>query len=242
MRLLVCQADGTFRLTDDLLDPIPPYAILSHTWSRNEKDEVTYNDMCDGSVSKKSVYRKILLCGKQAARDGLGYFWIDSCCMNRPNHTELSEAITSMFAWYQRAVKCDVYLSDVTLGDDKNTCDHDWQRAFSQSKWFTRGWTLQELLAPSRVEFYSSDHHFLGDRMSLAVKIHRVTGIPVAALSGTSHLEFSVDERMAWSERRLTRRPEDRAYCMLGLFNGYMLPIYGEGIEGATFRLRKVID
>ncbi|KAI0440893.1 kinesin light chain 1 [Xylaria telfairii] len=246
MRLLECQDDGSFRLTEEFIGDrvIPPYAILSHTWSQDDRDEVSYNDMQQGTVLHKPSYTKIQFSGKQALRDGLRYFWVDTCCINRPNHSELTEAINSMFTWYKNSTKCYVYLSDVTSEGDHwgHTSSPQWNRAFCNSRWFTRGWTLQELLAPSSVEFFSSDHQHLGNRTSLALKIHEITGISLEALRGTSYLHFSVNERLDWCRGRKTRRPEDRAYCMLGLFNVHMSLIYGEGMDNAFRRLREEIN
>ena len=246
MRLLECQDDGSFRLTEDIIGDgvIPPYAILSHTWSRDDKEEVSHSDMQRGTASQKPSYKKIQFAGKQARLDGLRYFWVDTCCIDRPNYSELAEAINSMFNWYKNSTKCYVYLSDVTREDDHRghtSSPPQWNRAFCNSRWFTRGWTLQELLAPSSVEFFSSDHQCLGNRTSLAPKIHEITGISLKALHGTSYLDLSVEERLNWCRGRETRRPEDRAYCMLGLFNVHMSLIYGEGMDNAFRRLREEI-
>ncbi|KAI0198834.1 kinesin light chain 1 [Astrocystis sublimbata] len=247
MRLLECQDDGSFRLTEDFIGDraIPPYAILSHTWSQEDKDEVSYNDMQQGTASHKPSYAKIQFSGKQALRDGLRFVWVDTCCIDRPNHSELTEAINSMFNWYKNSAKCYVYLSDVVSEGDRHghiSSPPLWDWAFRNSRWFTRGWTLQELLAPSSVEFFTSDQQCLGDRTSLAPKIHEITGIPLGALNGASYLDFSVDERLEWCRGRMTRRPEDIAYCMLGLFNVHMSLIYGEGKDNAFRRLQEEVN
>src|SRR6266498_2385057 len=104
MRLLEIKNSGEFSLTKDFIDNIPPYAILSHTWGEDE-DEVTFNDLVTGAGKSKTGYRKIQFCGKQAERDKLQYFWVDTCCINKPDYTELSEAINSMFRWYRDANK-----------------------------------------------------------------------------------------------------------------------------------------
>ena len=152
MRLLKLN-DGKLSLTGDLQDSIPPYAILSHTWGDDE-DEVHFDDLIHSSYEEKAGFTKIQFCGEQAKRDKLEFFWVDTCCINKANHTELSEAITSMFRWYRNAAKCYVYLSDVSIRDEDD--DHTkWtsKTAFQNSRWFTRGWTLQELIAPASVEF-----------------------------------------------------------------------------------------
>ena len=120
MRLLKLDSPGKLSLTKDLLYDVPPYAILSHTWGADE-DEVTFSDLEHGSgKSKTGGYAKLRFCGEQARKDGIEYFWVDTCCINKANHAELSEAITSMFRWYRDAVKCYVYLSDVSARKGDN--------------------------------------------------------------------------------------------------------------------------
>ena len=243
MRLLERNSTGGFSLTKDFVgDNIPRYAILSHTWGL-DTDEVTFQDLMDGTANSKPGYNKIRFCGKQAERNGLQYFWVDTCCINKANSTELQEAINSMFRWYRNATKCYVYLSDVS----SPTFDHfnqlPCEPAFRKSRWFTRGWTLQELLAPSSVEFFSREGKRLGDKRSLLQQIHEVTGIAVPALQGTSSLsQFGIDERFSWAENRQTTREEDKAYSLLGIFDVYMPLIYGEGRDNAFTRLREEID
>ncbi|RYN60627.1 hypothetical protein AA0117_g13049 [Alternaria alternata] len=183
MRLLYTTRDGRLGWTEDLIgDKIPPYAILSHTWK--EGQEVTFADLqdldnaVDVETQSKEGYRKIRFCAQQAKRDGLDYFWVDTCCIDKANNTELSRAINSMFRWYQNAKRCYVFLSDVA----NDTSDIDSKSALKQSRWFKRGWTLQELLAPRSVEFFSKEGERLGDKESLQHLIHEVTaffvGIP----------------------------------------------------------------
>ncbi|KAH9908275.1 kinesin light chain 1 [Xylariomycetidae sp. FL2044] len=243
MRLLELQHDGALRLTKDLTNNIPPYAILSHTWGEDE-DEVTFHDVMAGIGSHKAGYHKIQFCGKQAACDRLKYFWVDTCCINKADFTELSEAINSMFRWYQRSARCYVYLADVPSSGhaySSMSSSPEWTVAFQKSRWFTRGWTLQELLAPLSVEFFSSCGERLGDKSSLAQQIQDITRIPVDALRGRSLSDFSIDQRMSWVEHRATKREEDRAYSILGIFQVYMPLIYGEESDGAFTRLREEI-
>ncbi|KAF2726974.1 HET-domain-containing protein, partial [Polyplosphaeria fusca] len=142
---------------------IPPYAILSHTWGA-DGDEVTFEDLNNGAGMDKPGYEKIRFCAEQARQDGLEYFWIDSCCINQEDKAELSKAINSMFRWYRNADRCYVYLSDVSTAKRKVNGDVcEWEAAFRRSRWFTRGWTLQELLAPRVVEFFSRQRRRLGD-------------------------------------------------------------------------------
>ena len=121
MRLLQLQQDGDFSLVEHVGNNIPPYAILSHTWG-SDNDEVTFRDLVEGTGKGKTGYRKLTFCGKQAAQDGLELFWVDTCCIDKSSSSELTEAINSMFRWYQDASRCYVYLSDVSVnasGGDK---------------------------------------------------------------------------------------------------------------------------
>lgn len=243
MRLLLRTDTGELTLTKDLVgdENIPPYAILSHTWGSDD-EEVTFADVTNGTGKHKAGYKKILFCGEQSQKDGLQYFWIDTCCINKANWTELAEAITSMFRWYRNATKCYVYLSDVSTR--KRAHDQSvpkWESDFRSSRWFTRGWTLQELLAPKVVEFFSGEGDYLGDKTTLEHKIHETTGIPHAALRGAPLSDFSTDERMRWASKRATKKKEDRAYCLLGIFNVFIPLIYGEE-DNAFNRLKDAIN
>jgi hypothetical protein len=199
--------------------------------------------MVDGTGNAKAGYRKIRFCEKQAAKDGLQFFWVDTCCIDKSNSTELAEAINSMFRWYQDAARCYVYLSDVSVGgsvgDDEFACR--WKTAFKKSRWFTRGWTLQELIAPVLVEFFSVEGERLSDKKLLEQTLHEITGIATQALRGSPLSYFSTDERMSWAAKRQTKREEDAAYSLLGIFNIYMPLIYGEGRQKALSRLLKEI-
>jgi hypothetical protein len=243
MRLLELKNHGEFSLTKDLIDKIPPYAILSHTWGA-DTDEVTFRDLMDGTGRSKPGYDKIQFCGEQVRRDDLQYFWVDTCCIDKSNSAELSEAINSMFRWYRSAAKCYVYLSDVSRpAFDANKFNQlPWESAFRKSRWFTRGWTLQELIAPTSAEFFSKNWEQLGNKTSLERHVHEITGIPVKALEGSLLSDFSVTERMSWAGRRQTTREEDKAYSLLGIFDVHMPLIYGEGRENALKRLREEID
>jgi ankyrin repeat protein len=249
MRLLQIQANGSFSLVNHDSTSIPPYAILSHTWSENNEDEVSFADMRNETGKDKRGYAKLKFCAEQATKDGLEYFWVDTCCIDKSSSAELSEAITSMFRWYKNSAQCYVYLADVTTREEKvdhETPDHEapdvtWVSDFQTSRWFTRGWTLQELLAPRVVLFFSRDGRLLGDKSSLERYIHDVTRIPVSAFRGASLHSFSVEERMSWVRNRTTKREEDSAYSLLGLFGVSMVPIYGEEKAAAFRRLRKEI-
>ncbi|KAH6644841.1 ankyrin repeat-containing domain protein [Boeremia exigua] len=237
MRLLYTTGDGSLEWTEDFArNKIPPYAILSHTWGAQE---MTFDDLKDiENAQSKEGFRKIRFCAQQVKRDGLDYFWIDTCCINKANYTELSKAINSMFRWYQNAEKCYVFLSDV--GND--TLEGDGESVFRQSRWFTRGWTLQELLAPRSVEFFSKEGARLGDKESLQHTLHEVTGIPIEALLGSDLSKFDIARRFSWAAKRQTTEEEDGAYCLFGIFDVHLPLIYGERKENALERLRSAAD
>jgi hypothetical protein len=147
-----------------------------------------------------------------------------------------------MFCWYRNATRCYVYLIDVSTNDQSDVSLQPWEAAFGNSRWFTRGWTLQELIAPTSVEFFCSNGRRLGDRKSLEQQLHEITGIAVPALQGAALSEFDVNERMSWARDRETKRPEDRAYSLLGIFGIHMPLIYGEGMFNAFSRLQLELD
>jgi hypothetical protein len=243
MRLLHYTNGDELAWTKDLIgdDKIPSYAILSHTW--DEGQEVTFDDLTKNTGKSKTGYDKIRFCASQAKRDGLDYFWIDTCCINQSNNAELSEAIISMFRWYKNAERCYVYLSDVSSKPPGEGSDARRKRkpVIRKSRWFTRGWTLQELIAPASVEFFSKGGDRLGDKESLKQTLHEITGIAVRALEGSPMTSFTVDERMQWAQGRNTKRKEDAAYSLLGIFDVQMPLLYGEGRQKAMDRLRKEV-
>ena len=239
MRLLKVDENGELVLTEDVSEP-DPYAILSHTWGK-EDEEVTFDDLKRNRAKSKAGYAKLLFCAIQARGDGLKYFWVDTCCINRANLSELSEAINSMFRWYKEAARCYVHLSDVSVYTNvRQSTARSWERAFKDSRWFQRGWTLQELLAPAVVGFFSVEGQRLGDKRSLEAFISEISGIPPAALQGLPLASFPVDERLKWAKGRRTKKIEDQAYCLLGIFGVFMPLIYGEG-NHAHIRLRSEI-
>jgi hypothetical protein len=246
MRLLRRSNTGELSFSRNFVgkDTIPPYAILSHTWGA-DVEEVTFEDLIKGIGKDKLGYNKISFCGEQAKQDDLEYFWVDTCCINKADFTELSEAINSMFRWYRDADRCYVYLSDVSssvfdTSEESNLWP--WESDFRKSRWFTRGWTLQELLAPSSVEFFSRERKRLGNKRSLIQQIHEITGVANLALRGAPLSQFGVDERLSWIERRQTKIEEDKAYSLLGVFDIHIPLIYGEGRKNAFKRLREEID
>ncbi|PMD16890.1 hypothetical protein NA56DRAFT_730642, partial [Hyaloscypha hepaticicola] len=178
-------------------------------------------------------WSKVTGCCAQAALDGWEYVWIDSCCIDKTSSAELSEAINSMFRWYKKAEVCYAYLSDVSSASDD---PRNFPSQFSQSKWFTRGWTLQELLAPHYVDFFDQTWTWIGSKGSLNAVISQITGIADLVC----YKEASVAQKMSWASYRETTRIEDLSYCLLGLFGVHMPPLYGEG-ENAFMRLQREI-
>ena len=232
MRLLNTR---TLELTN-FIGEHPRYAILSHCW---DAEEVLFSDLCNiEDARKKRGFSKVEKACEQAARDDFEYCWIDSCCIDKNSSAELSEAINSMFAWYRRASICYAYLADV---EDL--------KSFKQSRWFTRAWTLQELLAPSALqtvgkygmEFFSKDWQNLGSKASLSRLISDASGIGREYLEGKDLNDASISMRMSWAAERKATRAEDIAYSLLGLFDVNMPLLYGEGKLKAFRRLQEEI-
>jgi hypothetical protein len=249
MRLLRIKDNGEFSLVERKGSDVPPYAILSHRWGP-DREEVTYEDLIRNTGKKKAGYRKLTFCAEQASRDDLQFFWVDTCCIDKSNSVEYSEAINSMFRWYQDAKLCYVYLSDVFKSTPNwhGKSSWKWKRAFKKSEWFTRCWTLQELLAPKDVIFYDRNGNMLGTKSEHAHWISKITAIDTEALldSENTHVRterlksFCVAKKMSWASRRTTSRTEDMAYCLLGIFDVNMPLLYGEG-ERAFIRLQEEI-
>ncbi|KAI1812489.1 heterokaryon incompatibility protein-domain-containing protein [Poronia punctata] len=233
--------------------PEEAYAILSHTWG---EDEVLFSDaenLSSGlwnswSLAKTLSAEKIRAAAALAASRRFRYIWVDTCCIDKSSSTELSEAVNSMFKWYQAARICFAYLSDVNPPEESQTKGVSFQNA----RWFSRGWT--ELIAPPEVEFYDAEWKLLGDRSSLVDVIHHTTKVhrnllrPVRPRdwyswypSGPVVDEYPVSEIFIWAKSRETTRGEDIAYCLMGLFGVNMPLLYGEGKENALLRLQRNI-
>ena len=206
---------------------------------------MTFADLETGGGKTKLGYAKILFCGKRARHDGLQHFWIDTCCIDKNNKAEVAFAIRSMFRWYCNAARCYIYLSDVPriaiYSSEAAESSYE-ETAFRRSRWFTRGWTLQELLAPSVVDFYSKDGEELGSKLSLLSVLREITGIPGAALQGTRLSDFSVNERISWNEHRTTKIPADRAYSLMGILGVSLSPFDGESPAEAMKRVTDEVD
>jgi hypothetical protein len=211
---------STLRLHEFQSDP-PHYAILSHTW---ENEEVIFQDIGTFAAERKTGYEKIRRFCAQSKKDGLQYAWVDTCCIDKRNFAELSEAINSMFRWYSEAYICYVYLADVHSKETTPALEH--------SRYFTRGWTLQELLAPSEVVFFNSHWQTLGTKLTLLMELSHITLVPPLVLLHREEIfTASIAQRMSWVSSRETTRIEDRAYSLLGIFQISMPILYGEGIR-----------
>ncbi|KAH8650128.1 heterokaryon incompatibility protein-domain-containing protein, partial [Xylariales sp. PMI_506] len=229
-------------------DVIPKYAILSHTWGRQE---ITWTDLrartsaglVHSSVKKKEGYAKVCRSADVAARDGYHYIWIDSCCIDKTNHAELQEAINSMYKWYERSDVCYVYFEDFDIDNDLETREVDDE--LKSCRWFTRGWTLQELVAPRKRKHFDLNWACIDDAVSkidLARTIEERTGVPQHILGNRQSLaSINVASKMRWAAGRRTTRPEDMAYSLFGIFNVNLQTCYGEEGLAAFIRLQDAI-
>ena len=243
MRLLNTD-DLTFR--DFLGEHTEPYAILSHCWSCTPgQDEPTYQQVIANTVDHDSYgWKKVEKCCAIARERGLQWAWIDTVCIDKTSSAELSEAINSMYAWYQGSVECYVLLDDIDGSPSlqaRTAARQQFEQTFQRSRWFTRGWTLQELLAPSSVLFYDKDGYLVGSRIELAPMIARATGIHEDYITKKHPVTHaSIAQRFSWASQRETTRPEDLSYSLLGLFQVNMPLLYGEGRK-AFLRLQLAI-
>ncbi|KAM5537087.1 hypothetical protein V8D89_009233 [Ganoderma adspersum] len=221
----------------------------SATWSEPEPSSPSKppspSDTCSSTDTMRAssflddgrISMKIRMACTVAREHGYRYIWIDSCCIDKSSSTELSEAINSMYLWYSRATICYAWLADVPDDDEPDVEDS----AFRRSRWFTRGWTLQELIAPRLVIFLSDQWGALGTKATLATVVEEVTRIDQAVLLHQKSLEqVGVAERMSWASERATTRVEDQAYALLGIFDINMPTLYGEGTR-AFRRLQEEI-
>ena len=218
---------GTLKLRDFFGD-LPPYAILSHTWADEEVSfQVIGNDVARDMPGYDKIQRSCALARSQQHE----YIWIDTCCIDKKSSAELSEAINSMYTWYNKSAVCYAFMSDVT----STSHDPGFQQAFQNSKWFSRGWTLQELLVPIHLEFYNHDWQHIGDKSDLLSLISGATGIDEMYITYRESIyNASIGARMSWASTRRTTRTEDEAYCLLGIFNINMPLLYGEGHKAFT--------
>ncbi|VBB79509.1 Putative Vegetative incompatibility protein HET [Podospora comata] len=212
----------------------PKYAVLSHTWGA---EEVTFQDMITEPLpSEKRGFAKIKATCELARIHGLNFAWVDTCCIDKSSSAELTEAINSMYAWYRASETCYAFLEDL-----ESTTEISASSDFAKCRWFTRGWTLQELIAPTDLKFYDKNWVYRGSKHDLAVTLKGITRIPIGILKREQELTTkSVAQRMSWAAFRETTRIEDEAYCLLGIFGIHMPLIYGEGFQ-AFQRLQQEI-
>ncbi|THU88913.1 HET-domain-containing protein [Dendrothele bispora CBS 962.96] len=218
---------------------IPPYAVLSHRWE--EDQEVSLQDMLYLSpaiTERRSGYWKIVNACRQAFWDGFSYIWVDTCCIDKSIPWQEEQDINSMYAYYWNSEVCYVYLNDFRISGDPA---YDKYCGFGKSTWFTRGWTLQELLAPSSVRFFTVDWEFYGDKKYLGDIIELATNIPRKFFDRENIRGAELREKMSWSVFRGTTKPEDRAYCLLGILGVTTKTEYGEGVFRAFDRLHDVL-
>ncbi|KAK4102837.1 HET-domain-containing protein [Parathielavia hyrcaniae] len=230
MRLL----DTRTRRFEEFIDDIPPYAILSHTWGA---DEISFAEMVNPANGRTGSqgYDKIDSACLQAQNQHqpFDHIWIDTCCIDKSSSAELTEAINAMYTWYAHSEVCYAYLSDLEASaplDQLGAC-----------RWFTRGWTLQELIAPKHIIFFDREWNMRGTKEDLAEALSHITGIDQDILLHRRQLSsVSVAQKMSWAAYRRTTRVEDTAYCLLGIFGVHLPFVYGEG-ERAFRRLQDTI-
>ncbi|KAK4553802.1 hypothetical protein LTR86_008977 [Recurvomyces mirabilis] len=225
------------------------YAILSHRWGKNE---VLYEQWGRDKRDQIRGWAKIQGACRQALTDGINYLWVDTCCIDRRSSAELNEAINSMFSYYEHAEVCYVYLADVS--DTCQTADHDIRLSYAtpqghtiaslrRSEWFRRGWTLQELLAPTQLRFYDANWNVIGDLENMTRIVSDITGIDSAALDRTRKLDsYSYAQRLSWAACRKTTKVEDEAYCLLGILGTSLEVKYGIGRAAFVELQRKLLE
>ncbi|KAK4171432.1 putative vegetative incompatibility protein HET-E-1 [Triangularia setosa] len=214
------------------LNDVPQYAILSHTWG---EQEVTFNDMSSPARISLKGWQKVQRCCRLARLEGWGYVWIDTCCINKADSSELGEAINSMFRWYEEAQVCYAFLEDVSPCYRSDGKSRPSNSELAGSRWFTRGWTLQELLAPPFLAFLDSSWNIVGSRETRALAVTYATKMQQKDIQ--NFRTCSVATKLSWASARQTTRLEDRAYSLMGLLGVHMPLIYGEG-RNAFVRLQ----
>ncbi|KIM67997.1 hypothetical protein SCLCIDRAFT_996781 [Scleroderma citrinum Foug A] len=218
-------------------DEVTEYAILSHRWIDQEVD---YNEVVElvkmdeevrSEIRQRVGYQKIFQSCEQAKKDGYKWLWADTCCIDKRSSAELSEAINSMYRWYENSRICYAYLHDVPGSSFPTAVDHTrYHKSEGWPEWFSRGWTLQEMIAPRDVQFFNKDWHPIGDKRTLARTLSSATRVPQDILKeGLSSNRPCVAQIMSWAANRTTTRVEDRAYSLMGLLDVNMPMLYGEG-------------
>ncbi|KAF9476532.1 hypothetical protein BDN70DRAFT_951103 [Pholiota conissans] len=233
----------------DLVAKEASYAILSHTWLRSAPGEITYNDWINGNLGSNTPgYHKLVnFCRAAWTNHKLSLGWIDTICINKDSSSELDESIRCMYNWYQRASVCIIHLAQTNLLSEIHL-----------DPWFTRGWTLQELLAPPFVKFYNKDWRkfvqnldnnkpsrynfaFNSELLQITEQIATATTLTPDELKDIRTVSLS--RRMQLAANRKVTREEDTAYSLMGIFDISMTTAYGEGSIRAFSRLlQKIIN
>ncbi|MCJ1399129.1 hypothetical protein MMC11_002331 [Xylographa trunciseda] len=225
----------SFQFKEFFDSQVPKYAILSHRW---DDAEVSFQEFEQALRKQSAALDKVLQCCRLARFRGLDWAWVDTCCIDKTSSAELSEAINSIYRWYENSEVCYAYLSDVLW---KPTADPDVsssRMSFGNSVWFKRGWTLQELLAPSDLVFFDHQWEFIGTKSTMSALISAATRINISFLSSSNASQrATVATKMSWASTRETTRVEDMAYCLIGIFDVNMPLLYGEGRK-AFYRLQ----
>ena len=220
---------NTLRLSEFIND-VPRYAILSHRW---ETDELTFQDVSQKYIPHKQGWKKVKAACSIARKSRYQWIWLDTCCIDKINSVELNEAINAMYKWYENADVCYAYRFDHIDGPKR----------LRDSSWFSRCWTLQELIAPKHVEFFDRYWKCFGSKEQLRYELSKITGINTNILLGADPRECSVAQRMSWAAGRQATRVEDKAYSLLGLFGLSLPTLYGSGGEEAFRSLQaKLVD
>ncbi|KEY75078.1 hypothetical protein S7711_01542 [Stachybotrys chartarum IBT 7711] len=239
MRLL----NATDQSFVEFFSDVPAYTVLSHTWGA---EEVTYQEFKDGDCEAKLGYRKIKFACMQTLKDGYEWTWVDTCCIDKTSSAELTEAINSMYSWYYEAASCYVYLVDATWKGPivKNNSATQILDTIKNCLWFTRGWTLQELLASSELKIFDKDWIAIFEDKSkngISLVLSTITGINRRCIENRQAIRHEpIATRMSWASGRRCTRVEDTAYCLMGLFDVNMPLLYGEG-DKAFMRLQEQI-
>ena len=212
------------------------YAILSHRWTDQEVSFVDINGLAEmeerdrNRIRQRGGYQKILSSCRQADADGYAWLWIDTCCIDKRSSAELSEAINSMYRWYESSAVCYAHLHDVDGSSFPAKNDTSRFKFNGWPEWFSRGWTLQEMIAPNDVRFFNKDWQPMGDKKIHARTLAGITGVSERVLAeGFASNRPCIAQIMSWAANRTTTRVEDRAYSLLGLLDVNMPMLYGEG-------------
>ncbi|KAG0701294.1 hypothetical protein DFH29DRAFT_852779 [Suillus ampliporus] len=217
------------------------WVMLSHKWESKEPlmhdihDKVVYDLDPGGTVVKLQTFCKV-------TRDaGHRRAWSDTCCTDQNNNVELQRSVNSMFVWYRNSALTIVYLSDVPPSSKSG--------ALADSTWNTRGWTIQEFLAPNVVLFYQVDWNpYLNDsspdhKESVAImqELKDATCIDAQALVAFRPGMRGARQKLQWASTRVTTLQEDIAYSLFGIFGIHLPVIYGEMKQNALGRLLQEI-